>query len=285
MFNRDYMDYHADRFQDHSLLFYNGESELCAVLPANEKEGVFHSHQGLTFGGFLTAKTMRAEIMLEAFRVLVKYLREQNFIKIEYKAIPYIYHTYPAQEDLYALFRNNARISRVDASTTIPLEHGYAMNKGKKASLSKARRSGLSIRDDCSLEDYFDILSARLETRYRIAPTHNAAEMVRLRQAFPECIRLYTAHQEDAILGGVLLYLSPQVVHTQYIAATEKGLELGANELVLQHIMDIFRGSKPYLDFGISNENRGTYLNAGLVAQKEHYGGRTVVHQFYEMNL
>ena len=34
LFFRDYMDYHADRFQDYSLLFYVG-NHLYAILPAN----------------------------------------------------------------------------------------------------------------------------------------------------------------------------------------------------------------------------------------------------------
>jgi hypothetical protein len=29
------MDYHSDRFQDHSLMFYNEKNRLIAVLPAN----------------------------------------------------------------------------------------------------------------------------------------------------------------------------------------------------------------------------------------------------------
>ena len=35
LFDRNYMDYHQDRFHDQSLMiFYNGK--LCALLPANE---------------------------------------------------------------------------------------------------------------------------------------------------------------------------------------------------------------------------------------------------------
>ena len=34
LFFRDYMEYHADRFTDHSLLFFEGD-RLLAVLPAS----------------------------------------------------------------------------------------------------------------------------------------------------------------------------------------------------------------------------------------------------------
>ena len=33
---RKYMDYHSERFTDHSLLFYDSKDNLVAALPANE---------------------------------------------------------------------------------------------------------------------------------------------------------------------------------------------------------------------------------------------------------
>src|SRR6476620_2629490 len=51
LFYRDYMDYHADRFADASLLLYDRHS-LIALLPANRDGNVIRSHGGLTFGGF-----------------------------------------------------------------------------------------------------------------------------------------------------------------------------------------------------------------------------------------
>ena len=51
LFDRNYMDYHADRFADFSLMFYNDKHKLCALLPANIDDGTLYSHQGLTYGG------------------------------------------------------------------------------------------------------------------------------------------------------------------------------------------------------------------------------------------
>ena len=43
LFQRDFMDYHSDRFTDHSLMMYKDE-ELIAVLPANIKDRTVYSH-------------------------------------------------------------------------------------------------------------------------------------------------------------------------------------------------------------------------------------------------
>ena len=40
LFDRNYMDYHSDRFQDYSLMFYK-EGRLYALMPANKKGDVF----------------------------------------------------------------------------------------------------------------------------------------------------------------------------------------------------------------------------------------------------
>lgn len=47
LLNRSYMDYHSDRFHDHSLMIFHN-NKLYALLPANEDGDVFYSHQGLT---------------------------------------------------------------------------------------------------------------------------------------------------------------------------------------------------------------------------------------------
>ena len=52
LFYRDYMEYHSDRFNDYSLMLYEG-NKLCALLPGNIREQKLISHQGLTYGGFI----------------------------------------------------------------------------------------------------------------------------------------------------------------------------------------------------------------------------------------
>ena len=57
LFDRRYMDYHADRFNDHSLLFYLG-NRLLAVLPAHASGDTLYSHNGLTYGGLVMSSRL-----------------------------------------------------------------------------------------------------------------------------------------------------------------------------------------------------------------------------------
>ena len=45
LFDRNYMDYHADRFTDFSLMIYR-RGKLYALLPGNVDGDTFYSHQG-----------------------------------------------------------------------------------------------------------------------------------------------------------------------------------------------------------------------------------------------
>src|SRR5665648_297831 len=105
---RDYMEYHSDRFRDHSLLFFKNR-KLIGLMPANINNGVLNSHEGLTFGGVISDNEMTTPIMIEIFEKIVSHCKEEGFTELLYKTIPYIYHQIPAEEDLYALFRQNAR--------------------------------------------------------------------------------------------------------------------------------------------------------------------------------
>ena len=58
--SRTFLEYHKDRFVDHSLLFIRGGSQIVGVCPACEKiedgKKCFYSHIGSTFGGIIIGK-------------------------------------------------------------------------------------------------------------------------------------------------------------------------------------------------------------------------------------
>ena len=66
MLKRDYMDYHSDRFQDFSLMFYE-DNKLIAVMPASVHGDEVRSHGGLTYGGIISNRKMTSPKMLEVF--------------------------------------------------------------------------------------------------------------------------------------------------------------------------------------------------------------------------
>ena len=55
---------------------------------------------------------------------------------------------------------------------------------------------------------------------------YSLQEIELLHQRFPHHIQLYVACKDNMVLGGTVLYLTPNVVHTQYISASPEGKQL-----------------------------------------------------------
>ncbi|EDO7114794.1 GNAT family N-acetyltransferase, partial [Campylobacter coli] len=272
MFDRNYMDYHSDRFMDNSLMFYEDE-KLIALLPCNVVENILYSHQGLTFGGFIVDENMKQGKMLECFEVLKEYMKENNFKKLIYKSIPYIYHKIPAQEDLYALFRNKAELFRVDCSTTIDLQNVLKMSDLRKRCIKKAQKNKVEITSSEDFNIFLILLNSVLQKQHGVNAVHSVEELKLLYSRFPQNIKLFVAKFNGEIIAATLVFIYENLVHTQYLAANEKAREIGALDLLIKTLMDEFAKSKKYFDFGISTENGGEFLNHGLISQKEGFGG------------
>ena len=56
------MEYHKDRFDDYSLMIFNVNNKLVAILPAHKVDSVLYSHQGLTYGGLVLSSKVILEI-------------------------------------------------------------------------------------------------------------------------------------------------------------------------------------------------------------------------------
>jgi len=282
LMKRGYMDYHADRFTDASLLFYL-KGKLYALLPANINGSVLHSHQGLTYGGLLMDEHCCAADVLRLFGEMNDWLRNEGVKQVIYKPIPHIYSTAPAEEDLYALFRYGAKLAARGLSTTIDLTRSSRWRQNRRTALNKATAAGITVTISQNLEPFWHILEENLMQTHGIRPVHTLAEMQLLQSRFPKNIQLYTAHtpQGDTI-AGILLYLTPQVIHSQYISATAEGKAKGAIDALMHRILQT-RGH--YFDFGISTEHGGQYLNESLIFQKEGFGGRGTCYDIYEYTL
>lgn len=284
LFNRGYMDYHSDRFDDLSYLIYKkGKPE--GIIPGNHDCESFFSHAGLTYGGVITTVNINTVDMMNIFELLISDLKSQNISRIVYKPIPQIYHQIPAQEDIYSLFRLNAKKIGCNISTAI-----YQMNKPKfaesrKSGLRKAVKNNVKINQTDNIESFWELLTANLSNKYSTLPVHNLTEIKYLHYMFPNNIKLYVACSEKQILAGCVVFETNNVIHTQYISASEYGKSLGALDLLFDYLINEKYTSIPIFDFGQSTEQMGIFLNENLIFQKEGFGGRGVVYETYEISL
>ena len=290
LFLRDYMDYHAERFMDHSLMYYDDKGRLMAVMPANEDGHILYSHQGLTYGGLVLTTKSRATDVGTMFSMTIAYLREHGFTEWYYKQIPSIYCQYPSQEDEYWLWRNNASLACCNLSCTIQMDSNLSTpwERRRRRGLRRATEAGLHITEDADIETFWPIMVENLRTKYGAAPVHTLDEMKILHSRFPDNIRIYTCLDSHGIVhaGAVVYVTNPQTIHVQYAHADQMGKKNGAIDLLYDFLTDKYHASGyTYFDIGTSNEQGGRFLNEKLIEQKEGFGGRGIVYKHWRIML
>lgn len=285
LLDRRYMDYHSDRFSDHSLMVYR-EGTLFALLPANEEGDTWCSHRGLTYGGLLTDSHATAARVVQLFRELNDYLRQAGFRRAVYKPVPHIFHRIPAEEDLYALSAVcGARLASRCISSTIDLSQRLPWHHSRRCGINKAPSNGVLLGESDDWAGFWDVLMFNLQHKYSARPVHSLSEIQLLHERFPQHIRLFTAAKDGQVLGGTVVYVTPMAVHTQYISANTEGKRLRVLDALFDHLLHHCTWDARYFDFGTSNEDQGRTLVEPLIYQKEGFGGRGICYDTYEWEL
>ena len=291
LFSRHYMDYHADRFSDHSLMAYR-KGKLMAVLPANRSGNILYSHQGLTYGGWVWAHAgLDATDIFHLWRLWMECCKAEGITKIVYKPLPYIYSEMPSGEDLYMLFLTGAGIVSTDISSAIDLDSNPGFDKLQrrhlKSAISEFEVATISADDGEGVGEFHRLLCRCLEERHGCAPVHSLEELRLLMDSFPEEILIWAAiNGSEEIEAAICVYNTGMCAHCQYIATSPEGRERNALSVVVDAMIEYYgdTGTR-YFDFGISNEEGGKLLNPGLNRQKTSYGGSGVAYQKYEINV
>lgn len=290
LFDRGFMGYHADRFDDASLMVER-RGKLVAVLPAHRLGARLASHGGLSYGGLVLADTLGAQATWSLLQALQQHLRGQGVRELLYKTVPALYHRLPCEDDRYALLRCGAQLVRRDALSVIgPTPRHWPPKRRRAITQATRRRTELSLASLGSSPDaaadgewaaFWPLLEGELRARHGSRPVHTLAEIQLLARRFPKQIGLRLARWSGQVVAGLVLFETPTVLHLQYMAADEQGRRCAALDLLLEQAITQAQDSGKWFDFGHSNEDEGRALNAGLAFYKESFGASTMVHDHY----
>lgn len=262
------------------------DEALVAIFPANKDKKSVYSHQGLTYGGLILSDEIAFKDVLQAYKVLLKFLHEKAVSQLHIKLLPKIYHTLPSDEMDYLLFKTKAELTRRDITSVIDAKYKLPIqSSNRKRGLKKAKSHNLEIKEVNEFEDFWNgILIPNLKNTHNTTPVHSLAEITHLKSKFPNHIRQFNVYYDDNIVAGVTIFDTKHVAHVQYISANDDKQKLGSLDVLFNHLInDVFK-TKKYFDFGISNINQGQQINKGLLSWKESFGARSIVHEFYKVD-
>ena len=283
LFHRDFMEYHSDRFQDFSLMVFDGK-KLVALLPANRNDDTLFSHQGLTYGGFVFSEQIRLGEVLEVLQSVLEFLHSNKIENVQIKLLPSFYNSFFSEEIDYALFLAQAKLIRRDCLSVLDLTKPFAITKTRKQGIRRGPKNNLIIKEELNFDLFWnEILLPNLDKKHGAKPVHTLEEIIKLQQIFPKNIRHFNVYHDDKIVAGTTVFVADFVAHPQYISGNKQKNELGSLDFLYHHLITEVFKNKNFFDFGPSHEDNGKKINEGILFWKESFGAKTTVQDFYEV--
>lgn len=270
LLHRNFMDYHNDRFEDHSLLIYKNNTLLCCV-PAHVNNHIFYSHQGLSYGG-LILNLEGSSFIYDIVGSLLEYFRESAFAKAELQPPPLSYKTINS-EIVKSLKNYGFKINRVLHNQYVNLKEEVNVSPKKSIGYRNGKFDGLSIHKGSDFKSFWDfVLVPQLESRHASKPVHNAEEIELLHSRFPEQIIQHNAWRDGELLAGITFFIKDKVVKSQYASSSLKGMKTDAVGFIYMEAMKEFKEKGfSIMDYGPVNERDGA-INEGLLRFKKQLG-------------
>ena len=278
---RNYMDYHAHRFEDFSLMIYE-DLKLRAVLPAHRIGNALYAHKGLTYSDFIFQKKLKTERKFAIVEQTLAFLNRQNIQYLFINAIPFTFQSVTDETCAYIYHKTGASIEKILPFFTIDNRNGIKPNENRRKNHKKLSKLNYQITDNITdLPGFWQIVQNNLQNRYETNPVHSTEEINLLAERFPEQIKLFTIKSNNQILAGALVYFINQTAHFQYIHASDTTESRQAVEFLTFELIRKFR-DYAYISFGNSAVSHNN-LNKNLVYWKESLGCQIVNQLFFKI--
>ncbi len=280
LFHRDFMEYHNDRFKDHSLLILKKET-VVAIIPANEKNNILYSHQGLTYGGILLLKSIGVAKIETIFHTIIAYLKSINFNALKLKSLPVFYHKSPSFELEPLLHKMDAHLYKREQNLAIDYSIPIEIHKTKLKHYKKNLNLGFKIVQSTNFSLFWnEILTPRLREKHNTKPVHTIEEIKFLKDKFPENILQYNISLNNELLAGITIFKTDTVVKSQYGAISKNGEKHRALDFLFIHLINKYKSE------GFKYFDMGTVVgNMSLLKQKEELGCNQYLQDFYSLEL
>lgn len=297
---RNFLNYHKDKFYDHSLLIKKSTS-IVAVVPAcevvEENKRIFYSHKGSTFGGIVINNVYNNTSHVDSvIGILDQYLEEQGFDKIILKntseifcndntsLLDYFYfkHGYSNYNEL------SLYIDLKKYDSIIDIEKNFSASKRRDLKYSlKYDLQFKILKTDYEVNDFYKLLVSSLKN-HNTNPVHSLEELLDFKNSrLSDIVEFYGVYyKEDLIAGSMVFIFNNTVFHTQYLASNlAYSSYYPMNFLNYNLIREAYINNFRFFSFGISTENQGKFLNTSLAQFKEGFGTMGSINRTYFKEL
>ena len=286
-----FLKYHINRkFVDGSLVIKN-KGTIVAAVPAAIKENILYSHPGSSYGGIVLSQNLDFKIIHDILKVIDEYCIAQKYKALFLINSPSIYQKKSDQSLDYLLQWNGFK------QTELYISHAVDMSKTSDilSLLTKRKRryinnnqelNSLTFEEETYLDEFYNILIAS-KKKYNTTPTHSLDELIKLKDMFPQQIKLLVTKNENKIIGGSLIFFTnDNVALVFYNTILEEYRESQIAMLQLYKCMEIAKKyNLHWIDFGVSHtpeEENPLAPKFSLIHFKEQFNAKGVLRIAYQ---
>ena len=287
LFNRDFMEYHQDRFDDYSLMIYKND-KLVSLLPANKNGAIVYSHQGLTYGDLVFINDLDTKQRQVVYEAMLLFFQTQNIKKVVIKSLPKFYDCQKSISFNPWLTQDNSLVSKQNMVLAIDYNADYKIHKTKLKRYNKFQRNGFIIKQGRQELDVFwsAILVNRLEEKHNSKPVHSILEIQDLHFKFEQEINQYNIYQNEEVLAGITIFKKGLVVKSQYAMATIAGERLGALDMLFVYLIEMFKSDgMRYFSMGSVTDDSKLGYSQGMLKQKQELGCTTYIQDIIKLDI
>lgn len=284
---RKFLNYHKDKFNDHSLLIKKSTS-IVAVVPAceivEENKRIFYSHKGSTFGGIVINGVYNNISHVDnVISILDQYLKEQGFDKIILKNTSEIFCKDNSRLLDYFYFKHgysnynelNLYIDLKKYNSIIDIENNFSASKRRDLKYSLRYNLQFQIlKTDYEVNDFYKLLVSSL-INHNTNPVHSLEELLDFKNSrLSDIVEFYGVYYKDDLIAGSMVFnFNNTIFHTQYLASNPVHSNYyPMNFLNYNLIKEAYINNFKFFSFGISTEKQGKILNTSLAQFKEGFG-------------
>lgn len=289
-----FLDYHeAGKFDFTHYLFLKND-RIVALLPGgfNEKNE-YWSPIGASYGSFVT-QDIHFELALEIVDSFISFCKEKKIQDAFLIPAPLIYNINYSQHLEYAMLYRKCAFELHYISHAIDLKHGKDFqkyfDKTARKTLNKIlRENELTICESNDFETFNKILLENKE-RHNAKPTHSLKDMIRLKELFPERIRLNLVYYKDEAIAGSLLFVcNPKVVICFYNMLLYKYQHLKPIYLIMHHTVSwAIENGFEWVDIGVSQDTAAEDPMTpalSLINFKERFDSRGILRSTFHFDF
>lgn len=272
-FKRAFMEYHADRFTDFSLLIYFN-NHLVSLFPANLKGNQIHSHQGLSYGGLIYVHDLPLDTISDIHNSIQDYFHQLGISSITVSPAP----------PQYSESRKN-RYNDLLKNKSVKTEHSKPISIVDKDCVKLPTRRRLRIPQSheekyriIQVHDFKQVWPMIAEcyiNQHGFQPVHSTEEMLYLKSCFPDNI-IANAIQENSpnapTIATLITLEDKNIVKFQYIGYTKEARNFNVIDFLYYKVIQKAIYENKSVDMGHSIDVNTNIINENIIFAKRRHG-------------